>query len=257
MILRFGTKPAIKDGLGHILNYSQMAERINSIAYALQKSPVSTGQKIGVFQDPTCDWICSLLAILRVGAIYIPLNPRVTVTRLAVVVGECQPTAILMDAANESGCQALDPNTRTVDVSKLPNSSTVAVHNRAEHQSTAVIIYTSGSTGIPKGMVMRHNNFRNNIESSSKRWFFKPGAEVVLQQSGYNFDMFTSQTFLALSTGSQLYAAPKSERGDPTVLSNTIMESVSHSPKLLQQSTLAGSDIARRRDYENLRETLL
>lgn len=71
---------ALKDGHGRVLTYAQMDQRVESIATALvERLSASSGhhkdQVVGVFQMPTADYICSLLAIHRVGAVYLPLGP--------------------------------------------------------------------------------------------------------------------------------------------------------------------------------------
>ncbi|KAI9753134.1 MAG: putative Hybrid PKS-NRPS biosynthetic cluster [Chaenotheca gracillima] len=218
----YSDKTALKDGLGNSLTYFQMAERVNTIATALSELGISSGSRVGVFQEPTSDWICSMLAVFRIGAVYVPLDPRVTVARLALMVKDCQPSAVLADSVNQSDCQLLGMADKTINVSKMSTSSRPVVPNHAKSDSTAVIMYTSGSTGVPKGIMMKHSSFRNNIESSTRIWYFQDGKDVVLQQSAYSFDMSLSQTFLALSTGGTLYVVPKAARGDPSALANII-----------------------------------
>ena len=218
-----GDKTALKDGLGNILTYTQMKQRVNSITVALDEVQVHNGSRIGVFQEPTSDWICSLLAILRLGAVYVPLDPRLGIARLTTIINDSKPSAILVDSINEHDLQMVESNAMAINVSKLPFSVDRSTLNYATPESIAVIIYTSGSTGVPKGIVMKHASFRNNIESSSKEWYFRTGAEAILQQSAYSFDMSLSQTFLALTTGGTLYVVPRALRGDSIALSNIII----------------------------------
>lgn len=74
MVQSYASHIAIKDGAAKVLTYTQMASRVNAIAAALVAAKVVIGTKVAVLQEPTVDWICSLLAIFRVGAVYVPLD---------------------------------------------------------------------------------------------------------------------------------------------------------------------------------------
>jgi hybrid polyketide synthase/nonribosomal peptide synthetase ACE1 len=79
-----------------------MGSRIEAIATALCGAGAGPDQVVAVFQDPTADWICSLLAILRVGATYVPLDLRNSVVRLASIVKVAKPVLIVSDACTTS-----------------------------------------------------------------------------------------------------------------------------------------------------------
>jgi hybrid polyketide synthase / nonribosomal peptide synthetase ACE1 len=178
---------ALMDGNGKHLTYSAMIERIEAIAEALQSVGVTTGQKVLVFQDASSDWPCSMLAIMRLGAIYIPLDLRNPLPRLASVAKDCDPAAILADSTTLNDCSALGvPSASVVNVSDVASKSSSRIDNKADGSSAAAILYTSGSTGTPKGIMVTHAGLRNEIEGYTKMW--KLGAERVLQQSAFTFN---------------------------------------------------------------------
>ncbi|GAP90879.1 putative hybrid NRPS PKS [Rosellinia necatrix] len=223
MVLKFGDKIALSDGQKKPLTYSEMAKRVNNISFTLSTQRIGHGSRVGVFLEPGMDWICALLSILRLDATYIPLDHRIGLERLSAIVQDCRPDVILTDASTDrdyihlkSVCPAmnLDHTDDADEASCIPNS--------AKSDSVAAIMYTSGSTGRPKGIVMTHHTFRNNVESSTEKWFFREGREVTLQQSSYSFDMSLSQTFLTLSNGGTLHIVPKRFRGDPVAISSII-----------------------------------
>ncbi|KAI0869277.1 putative hybrid NRPS/PKS enzyme [Hypoxylon argillaceum] len=221
MVLKFGDKIALSDGQQQ-LTYSQMARRVNSLSFALSKRMAGHGSKIGVFLEPGVEWICSLLAILRLDATYIPLDSRIGMDRLTAIVEDCRPDVILIGPSTESDSRQLTSFSEMINVAHVGDDADSCVPNSAKSDSVAAIMYTSGSTGRPKGIVMKHHTFRNNIESSTEKWFFREGREITLQQSSYSFDMSLSQTFLTLSNGGTLYIVPRRFRGDPLTISSII-----------------------------------
>lgn len=221
MVLKFGDKIALSDGQQQF-TYSQMARRVNSLSFALSKRMAGHGSKIGVFLEPGVEWICSLLAILRLDATYIPLDSRIGIDRLTAIVEDCRPDVILIGPSTESDSRQLTSFSETINVAHVGDDADSCVPNSAKSDSVAAIMYTSGSTGRPKGIVMKHHTFRNNIESSTEKWFFREGREITLQQSSYSFDMSLSQTFLTLSNGGTLYIVPRRFRGDPLTISSII-----------------------------------
>ncbi|XTI91351.1 polyketide synthetase, partial [Cenococcum geophilum] len=222
MVKAHGLKVALKSPQGR-LTYDQMAERVNAMASALKSNGLSKGARIGVFQDPTTDFFCSLLAILRIGAIFLPLEPRLTTPRLAVMVEDSELDAIVYDKANQKDLAALGSRFKKINVSLVLAKSSAVVPNHAEPEATAVILYTSGSTGKPKGILLSHASWCNQIQSSSQVWHVNAGTGVHLQHSAWSFDISISQTFVALANGASLFIVPKNKRGDSLAISKIIV----------------------------------
>jgi hybrid polyketide synthase / nonribosomal peptide synthetase ACE1 len=200
-----------------------MSSRVDGIASALISANIQNGERIGVFQEPSNDWICSLLAILRIGAVYVPLDLRSNASRLALIVNDCGPSAILCDANTFDQVPALHAvNGCVINVSTLPESNGMSVANQAKPNSPAAIIYTSGSTGTPKGTVLMHSGLRNNIEGNTEEFRFAVG-DCMLQQIALSFDYSMWQIFMAISNGAALYVVPKTLRGDAAALVHLIV----------------------------------
>lgn len=215
---------AIKDGRGNVLTYAQMDERANSIAAALVKNGAANGGRVGVFQNPTADWICSVVAIFRAGAVYIPLDLRNPLTRLASIVKAAKPAAILAHSETWEKVEALGgADSRAINVSTLPVSHE-PVANLAKADGPAVILFTSGSTGTPKGMHMSHSNLVKHMEVWTKQPTFPENAtKLVLQQSAYTFDKSLEQILTPITMGGALYVVPAEQRGDPVSITQIIV----------------------------------
>ncbi|KAI0102477.1 putative equisetin synthetase [Nemania sp. FL0031] len=226
IIEKHSTQSALKDGLGNHLTYRQMRDRINSIAAALIDSGVTEGSPIGVFQNPTSDWICSMLAIFRVGATYLPLDLRNSIARIVSIVEAARPTIILTDhhtTAKFSQIGASDA--LQIVVSGIPTSTTTpTVPNQAKPESCAVILFTSGTTGKPKGVILTHSNLRAQCEGYSRMVDLPSMVSVVLQQTIYNFDVSLDQIFAALADGGCLFVVPADKRGDPQAITEIMAE---------------------------------
>jgi len=213
---------ALVDGVTHSLTYAAMISRIKAIGEALKDSGVRPDSAVLVFQDASSDWICSMLAIMRIGAIYVPLDLRNPLPRLAVVARDCAPDAVITDNHNANSVSKLNiPNAAVVNVSGVPMGPSVAVRNSAKANSPAAILYTSGSTGTPKGIMVTHAGLRNEIEGYTKTWNL--GAERVLQQSAYTFNHSSDQIYTGLVNGGTVYTVPSTKRGDPTEITKMLV----------------------------------
>lgn len=214
MVQKYPNSIALKDGAGTVSTYSEMANRVNAIASALLAANVQRQDRVGVFQEPTTDWICSLLAILRIGATYVPLDIRNPMERLLAIVDSSGASAILSHNSTWKDINSFDSrNVSKINVSELNTTSIEPVPISASADSIALVLYTSGSTGVPKGIVLKHVGIRNEIESKTKLQDI--GIEKVLQQTALSFDITLEQVFIALANGGSLFVLPQTKRGDP------------------------------------------
>lgn len=216
-------KVALKDGHGRVVTYAGMTDRIEAIAEALKKTGVGEGSKVLVFEDATADWPCSLLAIMRIGAVYIPLDLRNPLPRLADVAASCRPAVILVDDSTVGDAPQVNvADAKVINVSSIDSKPSARVPNSARADSVGAILYTSGSTGKPKGIVVKHSGLRNEIEDYTAQWGLK--AERVLQQSAFTFNHSSDQLYTGLVNGGFVYIVPWSKRGDPIEVTKIIQE---------------------------------
>jgi hybrid polyketide synthase/nonribosomal peptide synthetase ACE1 len=226
MIDAHATQPALKDGSGNTLTYSQMKSRIKSIAAALVKNGATEGTTIGVFQNPSANWICSMLAIFLVGATYVPLDLRNSIARITSIVEAAEPAIILTDQNTTTQVDQIGAhNAVQVVVSDITTSFSLPnVPNRATPEAQAVILFTSGTTGKPKSFMLTHANLRAQCEGYSRMVDLPSMVSVVLQQTIYNFDVSLDQIFAALADGGYLYVVPADKRGDPQAITKIMAE---------------------------------
>ncbi|GAP85182.1 putative acyl transferase acyl hydrolase lysophospholipase [Rosellinia necatrix] len=218
---------ALKDGHGSLLTYKELTIAIDCIANALlgiiQELP-DAEPRVAVLQIPGVHWVCSMLAIMKVGAAYVPLDLRSGIPRCTDILEESKASIILAHFGTMSETQALGYNDRVtvMDVDWLLQcSGTVGVLSRANSASIAAIIYTSGTSGTPKGIALTHGSLQSHMESVISLYDFKK--EVVLQQSAQSFDASIFQVYLAMLTGGVCYIAPTTNRMEPSLITESIV----------------------------------
>jgi hybrid polyketide synthase/nonribosomal peptide synthetase ACE1 len=145
---------ALQDSIGNSLSWSETAFRSIALERTLSKLRLPSHSRIGVFQEPTVDWIYSLLGIWRAGHTYVPLETTQGLRRLTDVAKEANLAAVVIhDATIPLISQlGLSDEVSMVNVSTLPSTlqSTALAPPKVELGHEAMIIYTSGSTGVPK-----------------------------------------------------------------------------------------------------------
>ncbi|KAL9115269.1 MAG: hypothetical protein Q9227_001063 [Pyrenula ochraceoflavens] len=213
-------KIAVMDGVGNALTYTKMAQRVEAIGETLVNAGIGLDSRVLVFQQATSDWVCSMLAIMRIGGIYVPLDLRNPLSRLANIAQDCQPSAILVDPTTANDAIRLKISGKVINVGDVGAKSSAPMPNRARADSIGAILYTSGSTGTPKGILVKHSGLRNEIEGYTKTW--ELGAERVLQQSAFTFNHSSDQIYTALVNGGMVYIVPWSKRGDPLGITDII-----------------------------------
>ena len=203
--------------------YEQLGKEVDYISSALLNAGVTKGSVVAVLQEASACLIFSLLAILRIGAIYTPLDVNIPAERFQVIVADCEPAVILVNANTviKAGDLGLPASVAVLDISNLPYGEHIQV-TTITSSDPAAILFTSGTSGVPKGVVLSHGNFRNHVEALTVTHGF--GSETVLQQSSLGFDMSLNQIFIALANGGTLVIVPESLRKDFAAVSGIILD---------------------------------
>ena len=190
------------------LTYRQLDRRSNSIARYVRKLGIGREMLVGILLDRSPDMIVALLGILKAGAAYVPLDPTFPRDRLAFMLDDAQPAAVVTQATLTS---KLPANVRTVcldrDAAAIDQEADNDLAVDVEPWTRAYVIYTSGSTGLPKGVEITHGSVMNLLESFRER----PGLEasdVVLAHTTLSFDIAVIELWLPLLVGARIVLAP-------------------------------------------------
>ena len=215
------------------LTYAQLNERANRLAHRLIASGVTSESKVGIAVSRNADMVAGVLAVLKSGAAYVPLDPEYPQDRLAYMVEDSGLSLLLMQShllerLPDVPMLALD----RLDLSGEPaHDPEVPLH--AEH--LAYVIYTSGSTGKPKGVMVRHEALSHFIRSMQAT----PGMtaeDVLVAVTSLSFDIAALELYLPLSCGARIVLASQETVRDGRALAQLVEESGA----TLVQSTPAG-----------------
>ncbi len=201
------------------LTYSELNRRANQLAHRLIALGARPDQRVAMCVERGLDLLIGVLGILKAGAAYVPLDPAYPADRLAYMLDNSAPVALLTQAnLRDIGLPKTAVPVLVLDNGALaaePDHNPQVVGLRPEH--LAYVIYTSGSTGQPKGVAMPHAPLLNLINwqcavADSAR------GEKVLQFSALGFDVAFQEIFYTLSSGGCLMLLREETRQDPFTL---------------------------------------
>lgn len=222
MAKKHPNKPAAKLGQDEFMTYAQLTTRSYALAAALMRSGVQIGSRVAVLLEPNCDLIVSILAIWRVGAVYVPLDLSISQKRLEIIVGDCNASIIVANDDTEGVARMLCTKSIVVVNMSTMSVETPVAMSTVNTEDAAIILYTSGSSGVPKGILLNHEGLRNWMEQVAEMCDLTED-EVVLQQSSIGFDMSVTQIFTALCLGGTIQLVPQDIRGDAQMIIQLII----------------------------------
>ncbi len=210
------TPGAIALRLGEqFLTYQELNERANQLAHYLQQQGIGTETLVGICLERSLEGIISLLAILKAGAAYVPLDPGMPPQRLSLMLADA-PVALVLtqsqwcDKLPDTVTQVcLDTQWRIIAEQPTHNPNTeVKIHH------LAYVIFTSGSTGKPKGVAVEHRGIMNYVDGIIERLQLPPGASYATV-STLGADLGNTAVFSALCTGGTLHIFSQEQVSDP------------------------------------------
>ena len=223
----------------HALTYRQLNERSNQLAFHLREHGVQPDSRVALCVERGLDLVVGLLGILKAGGAYVPLDPGYPRERLAYMLTDSQPVALLVQAATREGVgdvsiPLIDFDHCTWNQAPIDNPSVPGL----SVANLAYVMYTSGSTGTPKGVMIEHRGLGNLLHWSSQ---LCPNAEggALLQRAPFSFDGSVWELFWPLSNGMRLVLARPDGHREPAYLAQVIREQqirvIQFVPAMLQQ----------------------
>ncbi|RII13421.1 Dimodular nonribosomal peptide synthase [Streptomyces sp. YIM 130001] len=192
---------------GTRLTYAELDLRAGRLARHLAASGVVRESAVAVLQERSADLVVSLLAVVRAGGFYVPLNTRYPASRMSLITRDVGARVLLTDRVTdaEHACASWAGDARVLVVDATPDEGdplpVVPVH---PHQ-LAYAMYTSGSTGNPKGVAITHGDV--TVLAADRCW--RTGnQERVLLHSPYSFDTSQYELWVPLLSGGAVVVAP-------------------------------------------------
>ena len=211
------------------LTYSQLSDRVSAISGALRRSGVDHGALVGIFLSRSCDMIAALLAVLRCGAAYVPLDPAYPRERLSTIAEDANLYCLI----SETKLRDRLPGkcARVLLVEELQRDGKVLTPNLPLESDLAYVIYTSGSTGRPKGVAIEHKNVTAFIQWAQSV-FSADEINGVLASTSICFDLSIFEIFVPLCLGGKVILAENAlalagfQHRDEVVLVNTVPSAI-------------------------------
>jgi amino acid adenylation domain-containing protein len=205
------------------LTYHQLDHHSSQLAHQLQAHGAAPGQFVAVLMERRVDMLVALLAILKSGAAYLPLDPTYPQERLAWMLDDAQPCLLLAHSASMAHRPHLPTTPLFIldDWAPTSETSTILPATAVTPTDPAYLIYTSGSTGKPKGVLISHRALANFLQSMRRQ----PGltaTDKLLAVTTISFDISILELFLPLIVGATVVIAEQAIVGDGLRLAQAI-----------------------------------
>ncbi|MFW0790737.1 amino acid adenylation domain-containing protein [Gordonia sp. CPCC 205333] len=216
---------ALRDTIGGALSYSELDNLVNRTAARLRSAGVGRDHVVAVLMDRSIAQLVGLQAALRAGAAYLPIDADLPDERIALILDDAAPTAVLVDEVNLRRTTGFATVTLGPDEVFADQDDIDPVVVTNDPDDAAYVIYTSGSTGRPKGVVVSHRSIVNVL-----RWRLDsyPGGfgpdDVVLAKTPAGFDGAAWELLLAFAAGASVVVAEPGAQRDPQRQAHIIAE---------------------------------
>ncbi|WP_175439954.1 non-ribosomal peptide synthetase [Micromonospora nigra] len=197
------------------LTYGELDTRANRLAHHLRARGVGPDRLVAICLERSLDTVVALLAVLKAGGAYLPLDPAYPVDRLAAMLRDSTPVAALTHgparerlhaASAGSDTPVVDLDLDAADWAELPADAPVVDGAGAHH--LAYVIYTSGTAGTANGVLVEHRHLMAVAAAWEHVLDLRPGL-VHLQMASFSFDVFTADVVRALGFGGRLVLCPR------------------------------------------------
>ncbi len=218
------------------LSYAELDRRADQLASGLTAAGIGRGKRVGIRLERSVGLVVAILAVLRTGAAYVPLDPRYPADRIEFIAADADLALILV--TTEDDISAVGQNFRCMTPGMVESLAGGAVPTPATSGSDlAYIIYTSGSTGRPKGVAIEHRNAVAFVQWCLHS-FTGDQLSGVLASTSICFDLSIFEIFATLAAGGRifmvddLFAFPSAPFSGEVTLVNTVPTPMSELLKL-------------------------
>ena len=202
------------------LSFADLDSRSNHVANVMLQNGVAVRSVVGVSMDRSTDWLVAILALFKLGATYLPIDPNTPTKRILDMLGHCGASFILTD--QDTPTPGLPEHILPLvfpDPSSQHQSLNIAFE--AAPFDAAYILFTSGSSAAPKGAVVSYTALVSYLQVLSQELPLSRD-DVFLNVASFGFSASIRQTFLPLAKGATQVIASAQDRQDPLSLAKLI-----------------------------------
>ncbi|WP_308214610.1 non-ribosomal peptide synthetase [[Mycobacterium] manitobense] len=219
---------------GRSLTYRELDEAANRLAHLLTGHGARSGEYVALLLERSADAVVAILAVLKTGAAYLPIDPALPSARIGFMLADATPVAAItttelagrLDDFETVVIEVDDPRIRNCPATALPAPSP---------DDVVFLIYTSGTTGVPKGVALTHHNL-TQLLASIDTWL-EPD-QVWAQWHSLAFDVSVWEMWGALLRGGRLAVVPESVGRSPEDLRALLISE--HVTMLIQTPSAVG-----------------
>jgi amino acid adenylation domain-containing protein len=198
---------ALRDHNGP-LSYAQLQARSNQLAHYLRAQGVGREDRVALYLDRSTQMVLAMLAVLKSGAAFVPLDVHQPAQRSLAILQQAQPVFVLSGSAGSApalpGIGSLDLS----DEATWQQAPASAIDAEVQGQDAAYVLFTSGSTGTPKGVIVEHRQLASYVTSVSRRLALGVGERSAVVTS-LAADLGYTLLFPALLSGGELHLLDK------------------------------------------------
>ena len=211
------------------LTYRELNARANQLAWHLISLGMGPERLVGIYFDRSLDMVVGLLAILKAGAGYVPLDPAYPKERLAFMLEDANVSVVVTQEKLIRSCELSGISAEPVyvcldrDCASIEACSNQNPNVPLTSDNLAYVIYTSGSRGKPKGVQVLHRSIVNCLHSMAERLGFTK-RDVLLAVTTISFDIAALEIYLPLLFGGTVAVAAREEAGDGSELLHRLRE---------------------------------
>ncbi|MEO7537379.1 MAG: amino acid adenylation domain-containing protein, partial [Ferruginibacter sp.] len=213
------------------LTYKELNERSNQLAHFIKGKGVKAEALVPVCIERSIELVVSLIAILKAGAAYVPIDPGYPQERISYMLEDTAAKIVIGSSQNShklqaTGIEIIEPASIWNEISDESSDNVDVI---IKPDQLAYVIYTSGSTGKPKGVMIEHTGVVNLIEWHNREYEVTEFSKSTAM-AGVGFDAFGWEIWPYLSTGAMLYIIDDDQRLSPVTLSELFIEKgITHS----------------------------
>lgn len=200
------------------LSYRELNARANQLARYLQRRGVGPEVRVGILMQRSVETVVAMLATLKAGGAYLPLDPSYPAERLGFMITDAQPRVVV---TKSSLLQLLPQSMRHVvcvdrERDEIGRESAENFSVEVSPANVAYAIYTSGSSGRPKGVLVSHHNLLHS--TSARQLYYREPVRAFLLLSSFSFDSSVAGLFWTLCQGGKLVVPEEADHHDPAYL---------------------------------------
>ncbi|WP_119165834.1 malonate--CoA ligase [Algihabitans albus] len=215
------TKPVMQLEDGRLLSYADLETQAGRYARLLSELGVKPGDRVAVQTDKSANAVFLYLGVMKMGAVYLPLNVGYTGAEIAYFLGDATPAlvvcrpeseAVLREIAEKSGVShvhTMDAQGGGSLTEAAAGLEPLAESHPAAAAELAAILYTSGTTGRSKGAMLTHGNLSSNALALKEIWGFRPGDRLLHMLPIFHVHGLFVAINTTLANGSEMVFLPK------------------------------------------------